>query len=64
MLGAAELVCHNPQLELSELRTQVTSKGGTTAQAIAHFQQHELENIVAGAMQAAVKRAKEMSTLF
>jgi pyrroline-5-carboxylate reductase len=64
MLGTAEMVCHNPQLELSELRTQVTSKGGTTAQAIAHFQQHDLENIVAGAMQAAVKRAKEMSTLF
>lgn len=64
MLGAAEMVCHNPDLELSELRTQVTSKGGTTAQAIESFQQHELEKIVAKAMQAAVKRAEEMAQQF
>lgn len=64
MLGTAEMVCHNPDLELSELRTQVTSKGGTTAKAVEHFQQQGLEKIVAGAMQAAVKRAKEMSQQF
>lgn len=61
MLGAAEMVCHNPDLELSELRAQVTSKGGTTAKAIACFQDHNLQNIVAEAMRAAVVRAKEMS---
>lgn len=61
MLGSAELVCKNEELPLSELRSQVTSKGGTTAQAIAHFQNSGLEDIVAGAMQAAVDRAKEMS---
>jgi pyrroline-5-carboxylate reductase len=64
MLGAAEMVCQNPQLEISELRTQVTSKGGTTAQALACFAEHGLSEIVAKAMQAAVKRAKEMSTTF
>jgi pyrroline-5-carboxylate reductase len=64
MLGAAEMVCHNPQLELSELRTQVTSKGGTTAKAIESFQQHGLEQLVANAMQAAVKRAEEMAQQF
>ena len=64
MLGAAEMVCHNQQLELSELRAQVTSKGGTTAKAIECFQQHGLEDTVAKAMQAAVKRAQEMSELF
>ncbi|WP_299081026.1 pyrroline-5-carboxylate reductase [uncultured Paraglaciecola sp.] len=64
MLGAAEVVCHNPQLELSELRTQVTSKGGTTAKAIESFQQQGLEQIVATAMQAAVKRASEMAQQF
>lgn len=64
MLGAAEMVCHNPHLELSDLRTQVTSKGGTTAKAIYSFQQQGLEEIVANAMQAAVKRAEQMSQEF
>lgn len=64
MLGTAEMVCHNPQLELSELRTQVTSKGGTTAQAIASFQNSNLDEVVAKAMQAAVTRAKEMAEQF
>jgi pyrroline-5-carboxylate reductase len=61
MLGAAEMVCHNPHLELSELRTQVTSKGGTTAQAIASFQGQGLDSIVANAMQAAITRAEHMA---
>jgi pyrroline-5-carboxylate reductase len=64
MLGAAEMVCHNPHLELSQLRTQVTSKGGTTAKAIESFQQQGLEQLVANAMRAAVKRAKEMAQQF
>ena len=64
MLGAAEMVCHNPHLELSMLRTQVTSKGGTTAKAIESFQQQGLEQLVANAMQAAVKRAEEMAQQF
>lgn len=64
MLGAAEMVCHNPQLELTELRTQVTSKGGTTAQAINSFQDQGLEKIVATAMQAAVTRAEQMAEQF
>jgi pyrroline-5-carboxylate reductase len=64
MMGAAEMVCHNPHLELSELRTQVTSKGGTTAKAIESFQEQGLEQVVANAMQAAVKRAEEMAKQF
>lgn len=64
MLGAAEMVCHNPDLEISELRSQVTSKGGTTAKAIETFQQHGLEQIIAQAMRAAVARAQEMSAQF
>lgn len=64
MLGAAEMVCNNPELELSELRAQVTSKGGTTAQAIAHFQEQQFAQIVADAMQAAVNRAQQMSNSF
>lgn len=64
MLGAAEMVCHNPTLELSELRAQVTSKGGTTAKAIQSFQTDNLEQMVSRAMQAAIERAKEMSKQF
>lgn len=64
MLGAAEMVCQNPELELSTLRAQVTSKGGTTAKAIETFQQGQLENLVEKAMQASIDRAKEMSDLF
>ncbi len=58
------MVCHNPDLELSELRSQVTSKGGTTAKAIEHFQQNGLEAMVSGAMQAAIARAKQISEQF
>lgn len=64
MLGAAEMVCHNPQLEISELRAQVTSKGGTTAKALESFAAHNLSDIVAKSMQAAVARAQEMATTF
>jgi pyrroline-5-carboxylate reductase len=64
MLGAAEMVCQHPHLELSELRTQVTSKGGTTAKAIESFQEQGLQHVVANAMQAAVKRAEEMAKQF
>jgi pyrroline-5-carboxylate reductase len=64
MLGAAEMVCHNPHLEISELRTQVTSKGGTTAKAIESFQQQGIEQVVANAMQAAIKRAEQMAQQF
>jgi pyrroline-5-carboxylate reductase len=58
------MVCHNPQLELSELRTQVTSKGGTTAKALEHMQDKGMADILAGAMRAAVERANEMSSQF
>lgn len=61
MLGSAEMVCHNPDLELSELRAQVTSKGGTTAEAIATFEEVGLRTLVQSAMQAAVNRAEEMA---
>ncbi|GAA0855733.1 pyrroline-5-carboxylate reductase [Aliiglaciecola litoralis] len=64
MLGAAEMVCHNEDLELSELRAQVTSKGGTTAKAIESFQSDQLTDLVAKAMDAAIKRAQQMTQQF
>ena len=54
----------NPETELSTLREQVTSKGGTTAEALRTFNEHQLSDIVAKAMQAAVTRAEEMEQLF
>lgn len=61
-LGAANMVAANPDRSLGELRAQVTSKGGTTAEAIRHFQEHGLEQLVAQAMSAAVTRARELET--
>jgi len=63
-LGAAVMVEQNPHLSLQTLREQVTSKGGTTAEAINTFQQQGLMPLTAHAMQAAVARAAEMETLF
>ncbi|MBC3767819.1 pyrroline-5-carboxylate reductase [Neptunicella marina] len=64
MLGSAQMVCNNPDIELSELRAQVTSKGGTTAEAVNTLQQQGLPEIVGKAMQAAVIRAKQMAEQF
>ena len=63
-LGAAAMVEQNPDLSLQTLREQVTSKGGTTAEAIKTFQAQGLMPLTAHAMQAAVARAAEMETLF
>lgn len=63
-LGAAEMVSQNPELSLETLRQNVTSKGGTTAQAIETFENNELRKIVDMAMQAAAKRGEEMESLF
>ncbi len=59
-LGAAEMVAANPDVELGTLREQVTSKGGTTAEALRTFNEHQLTDIVSKAMKAAVARAEEM----
>lgn len=64
MRGSAEMISQNSELELSELRAQVTSKGGTTHEAIVSFQKSGLEESVAKSMRAAVTRAKEMSKQF
>lgn len=63
-IGAAAMVAQNPTLSLAQLREQVTSKGGTTAEAIRTFQEQGLQQITSHAMQAAVRRAGEMETLF
>lgn len=63
-LGAAALVEASPDTALATLRENVTSKGGTTAEALRVFNEHQLTQTVAEAMQAAVHRAQEMEKLF
>lgn len=59
-LGAAQMVASQPD-SLAELRAKVTSKGGTTHAAICHFEQLQLREIVADAMQAAIDRAQQLA---
>ncbi len=57
-LGAATMAIDK---DVSTLRTQVTSKGGTTEQAIASFQQNGLAELVLKATRAAAKRSEELA---
>ncbi|PVX32082.1 pyrroline-5-carboxylate reductase [Pasteurella langaaensis DSM 22999] len=63
-LGAAKMVVEKPQFSFTTLRENVTSKGGTTAAALAIFEQHQLASTVEQAMQACVARSQEMEKLF
>lgn len=59
-LGAAQMASTS-DVDAAELRRRVTSPGGTTERAIAHFEQSGLREIVNGALQAAAVRSKELS---
>jgi pyrroline-5-carboxylate reductase len=63
-LGAAQMVIQNQQLSLETLRTNVMSKGGTTAKAVETFQQGDLAGLVDKAMNNCVARAQEMAKMF
>ena len=62
--GSTALAENQNSLPFSTLREQVTSKGGTTAAALAQFYAGKLPENVALAMQAAIKRAQEMEKQF
>jgi pyrroline-5-carboxylate reductase len=59
MLGAANLVNASDK-PVAELRRNVTSKGGTTEQALKVFEESGLAAIVDKAVKAACRRAKEL----
>ena len=59
-LGSAQMVAHSKD-EISRLRENVTSKGGTTFAALEQFRADGLESIVENAMNAAINRAEEMA---
>jgi len=60
-LGAASMVVYNSELEINELRNNVTSKGGTTQAALNTFIDGGLIPLVGRAMKAALNRAKEIA---
>ncbi len=57
-LGAATMAMKE---DVVRLRQQVTSKGGTTEQAILSFQRHDLEQVVLAAARAAAQRSNELA---
>ena len=59
-LGAARLAIESDESP-AELRRKVTSPGGTTERAVAAFEEGGLRALVAQAMQAAERRAVELS---
>ena len=59
MLGAAHLMDSSDNAP-AELRRNVTSKGGTTEQAIKVFEESGLAHIAGEAVKAACRRAKEL----
>lgn len=59
-LGAATMAL-NSEHSFADLRAQVTSKGGTTHEAVTTFAEQGLEKMVADAMYAAIRRAEEMA---
>lgn len=63
-LGAAKMVIENPQTPLAGLKENVTSRGGTTAAALAVFDERQLVQTVQLAMQACATRSQEMEKLF
>lgn len=62
--GSMAMIENNPDVSIEELRKNVTSKKGTTEQAIRVFEQYNLYKIVSEAELACYNRAKELSQLF
>lgn len=58
--GAARMAAAD-DVDVAELRRQVTSPGGTTEQAINSFLASNLEQVFRDAMQAALQRARDMA---
>ena len=61
-LGAARMAIEGED-NAADLRTKVTSKGGTTEAAIQYFQQHNFEELVKLALTQAQHRATELADI-
>jgi len=60
-LGAANMVVYNSDLEISALRNNVTSKGGTTQAALTTLIDGGLTPLVGSAIESALNRAQEIA---
>ena len=60
MIGSTHLAAHSNETPVT-LRNRVTSKGGTTAAAIASFDQDELKALILRGVEAALIRSRELS---
>lgn len=58
--GAAAMA-QQSSVDVAELRQRVTSKGGTTEQAILSFENNQFRRIVAEALQAACSRSQQLA---
>lgn len=63
MIGAGKMVLSNPEKSLDELINAVCSKGGTTIEAVNVYNDNDLNLISEKAVDACVKRAKELENL-
>jgi len=61
-LGAAKLAAESPH-DFATLRTQVTSKGGTTERALNHMATAGVDQAIVGAVEAASERSRELGDL-
>lgn len=62
MIGAGKLAM--TANDIAHLREQVTSKGGTTAQAIATLTHHDTKTAFGNAMDACANRSRELGEIF
>ena len=62
--GSLSLIENNPNIAIKQLRNNVTSKNGTTEQAINHFEKSNLKQIIKDAELACYKRAIEIGDTF
>jgi len=58
--GSASMAEHQQEQSLADLQKAVTSPGGTTAAAIASFEQNHFSKIIKEAVSAAIVRGKEL----
>lgn len=63
-LHGAGMLAHSGDGDLARMRAEVTSKGGTTEAALAVLNGADVKGIVAGALEAATRRGREMAQLF
>ena len=60
MIGSGKMILKNKEKTLDELITAVCSKGGTTIEAINVFNENKLTDICKKAIDACIKRSKEL----